>query len=118
MEYNSDFRYDLKVGQTGEELLGKILNDSTIEVKKDLKAHVTGNIFIEYESRGKASGIAKSEAYFYAFIINNDRIIMIDTCQLKKLCRPYYGTKRDKKGGDNNSSKGILLPVKDLISFK
>jgi hypothetical protein len=34
---------------------------------------------------------------------------------LKKKCRKYLGTKRDVLGGDNNTSKGILLPVIELV---
>ena len=51
MKYNNDFKYDLKVGQTKEEELGNIFNDKKIEVKYDLKAFKTGNVYVEYESR-------------------------------------------------------------------
>jgi len=60
MEYNNDFRYDLKVGQVAEELLAELLTNKKIEVKRDLRAIETGNIYVEYFSRGKASGISKS----------------------------------------------------------
>ena len=40
---------------------------------------------------------------------------MYEINKLKKLCRPYLNTKRDVKGGDDNTSKGILLPIKDLL---
>jgi len=42
-------------------------------------------------------------------------MFLIETKELKNLCRVYLGTNRDKKGGDSNTSKGILLPIKDLI---
>jgi hypothetical protein len=38
MEYNNDFKFDLKVGQVGEKYLGNILNSKKIEVKTDLQA--------------------------------------------------------------------------------
>ena len=38
MNYNSDFKYDLKVGKVKEIELGEIFNAKTIEVKYDLKA--------------------------------------------------------------------------------
>ena len=41
MEHNSDFRYDLKVGQEGENALAEILQGSKIEVKKDIKTKET-----------------------------------------------------------------------------
>ena len=112
---NNDFRYDLKLGQLGEQKLADILQDKKIEVKTDFKAPKTGNVFVEYFSRGKRSGIAHSEAEWYAFIISNEQIILIKTLDLKRKCRKYIGTNRDVTGGDNNTSYGILLPVNELI---
>ena len=115
MEYNNDFKYDLKVGQVGEKYLGNILNSKKIEVKTDLQAHRTGNIFIEYFSRNKPSGISTTESDFYAFILSNEKIIIIKTIELKNICRKYINTKRNINGGDSNTSKGILLPIKELL---
>ena len=67
MEYNSDFKYDLQLGQLGEQHLAKILINKKIEVKTDYQATQTGNIFVEYESRGKPSGMATSEAEWYCY---------------------------------------------------
>ncbi len=114
MDYNNDFKYDLKVGQVKEEELGKILNNSTIEVKFDLKALETGNVYVEYWSRGRKSGISKTEAEYYCFAFGNT-FHLIPTEELRDKCRKYIGTKRDKKGGDSNTSKGILLPIKELF---
>lgn len=114
MKYNNDFKYDLKVGQVKEEELGKILSDKRIEVKYDLQALNTGNVYVEYESRGKRSGISTSEAEFYCFAFG-DTFHLIETKLLKSRCRKYINTKRDKRGGDNNTSKGILLPIKELF---
>jgi|TARA_R100001509_G_C4681309_1_gene153607 hypothetical protein len=113
--YNTDFRYDLELGQLGEKHLGKILDNEKVEVKTDYQASDTGNLFIEYFSRGKESGIITTEATWFAFILSNHKIILISTKKLKQLCRPYLNTKRDVKGGDDNTSQGILLPLKDLL---
>ena len=115
MEHNNDFRYDLKLGQVGEGYLSKILTDKKIEVKTDFKAMKTGNVFVEYKSRGKLSGISTSESDFYAFILSNELVIIIKKEHLKAMCRIYLNTNRDVSGGDSNTSKGILLPIKDLI---
>lgn len=115
MNYNSDFKYDLQLGQLGEKHLGNILDNEKVEVKTDYQASDTGNLFIEYFSRGKESGIITTEATWFAFIVSNEKIILISTNKLKKLCRPYLNTKRDVKGGDDNTSQGILLPIKDLL---
>ncbi len=114
MNYNNDFKYDLKVGQVKEEELGTILSSSTIEVKHDLMALKTKNVYVEYHSRGKASGIARSVADYYCFCFG-DTMHLIKTSDLKDRCRKYFGTDRDKAGGDNNTSKGILLPISELF---
>ena len=114
MDFNSDFAYDLMVGQLKEKELSQIFSHKKIEVKYDLQAKQTGNIFIEYESRGKASGISKSLADYYCIAIGESFHILKSTV-LKDKCRKYLGTKRDVVGGDNNTSKGILLPVNELV---
>jgi hypothetical protein len=114
MNYNNDFKYDLKVGQVKERELANIFSSKTIEVKYDLRADETGNVFIEYESRGKASGISTSESDYYCFCINNTFHLMPSEL-LKQKCRKYVGTNRDKLGGDSNTSKGILLPINELF---
>lgn len=117
MKYNNDFKYDLKVGQVAEERLADILQNKTIEVKRDLQAIQTGNIFIEYESRNKPSGIATTQAHYWCYFINNSRMFIIETKELKELTRKYIKTKRNIVGGDMNSSKGILLPLTDLLNI-
>jgi hypothetical protein len=118
MDYNSDFRFDLHLGQLGEKYLNDILSNKKIEVKTDFQAAKTGNLFIEYESREKLSGLSTSEAQFYCFIISNEQLFLIEKNLLKEICRPYIGSKRDIKGGDNNTSKGILLPIEELWKTK
>jgi hypothetical protein len=114
MEYCSDFNYDLKVGQIKEKELAEIFNSKKIEVKYDLKALETRNVYVEYKSRGKPSGISKSSADYYCFCFG-DTFHLIKTEELKSKCRKYLNTNRDKLGGDNNTSKGILLPIKELF---
>ena len=114
MEYNNDFKHDLKVGQVKEQELGDILNSKTIEVKWDLQALQTKNVYIEYESRGKPSGISKTSAEVYCFCFGKT-FHLIYTEVLKQRCRKYINTIRDKKGGDNNTSKGIILPIDELF---
>jgi hypothetical protein len=114
MDFNSDFRFDLKIGQIKEEELHDILSNSLIEVKYDLKALETGNVFVEYESRGKPSGIATTQSEWYCFAIA-DTFHFIKTKDLAERCRKYLSTRRDIAGGDDNTSKGILLPTKELF---
>ena len=114
MNYNSDFRYDLQIGQNYETSLYELLGKK-IEVKRDFKCLDTGNIFIEYESRGKKSGIATSEAEWWCYWLSEHHLILIELSVLKTICRTFLNTNRDVKGGDLNSSKGILLPLKILF---
>lgn len=114
MKYCSDFKYDLEIGQVKEKELGKIFYSSTIEVKNDLAAHKTGNVFVEYESRNKPSGISRSQSDYYCFCFS-DSFHIIKTQKLKDLCRKYLNTDRDVLGGDQNTSRGILLPIIELL---
>jgi hypothetical protein len=117
MDYNSDFSHDLEVGLIGERKLGEILDHSTIEVKTDFGTLKTGNVFVEYSSRGKASGISRTKAQYYAFVLTNDIIVIVPTQYLKDKCRPYLNTNRDVTGGDSETSKGVLLPIVDLFKL-
>lgn len=117
MEYNSDFKYDLEIGQKYETALSELLGKK-IEVKRDFKCLQTGNIFIEYESRGKKSGISTSEADWWCYWLSDSHLILIELPKLKTLCRTYLNTNRDVRGGDSNTSKGILLPLKALFETK
>jgi hypothetical protein len=132
MDYNSDFRYDLKLGQVGENALGKMLSDHTIEVKFDFGTHWSGNFYIEYESRGKASGLATTEAKFWCLIAatktaDKQRIaegnytsedvmysIIIATARLKVICEKHF-YRTGVRGGDNNTSLGYLVKAFDLL---
>jgi hypothetical protein len=115
MKHNNDFRYDLKVGQVYETQLADIFANKKVEVKRDFLAAETGNIFIEYQSRGKKSGISISQADYYCFWLSEFHCAIIKTEFLKDICRQYIGTEHDVLGGDSNTSKGILLPVNELF---
>jgi hypothetical protein len=119
MKYSSSFTHDLDFGESGEDWLHKIFNDgSLVEVKTDRIAHKTGNIFIEYESRGKPSGIAKTTAHYWVYRFDKmDTAIIIPVTKLKDVCRSfYYEGLYLRNGGDNNTSKGFLIPVSTLLN--
>jgi hypothetical protein len=114
MNFNSDFKYDLQVGLKYETALSEVLGKK-IEIKRDFKCLQTGNIFIEYESRGQKSGISTSQAEWWCYWLSEHHFVMIELEKLKSLCRIYLNTNRNILGGDNNTSKGILLPLTDLF---
>jgi len=117
MDYCNDFKYDLEVGQVKEKELADILQNKTIEVKTDLIAKDTGNVFIEYEYKGNPSGIAKTKSDFYCIAVEH-LLIILPTNKLKDIVRPLFGTNKDRVGGDDNLSKGICLPLTTLIKLK
>tara|TARA_B100001059_G_scaffold160612_1_gene160157 strand:+ start:1156 stop:1503 length:348 start_codon:yes stop_codon:yes gene_type:complete len=111
MNYNNNFEDDLRIGQVAERNLGYLFDNSAVEVKRDFLALKTGNVYIEYESRGKSSGLARTKADWYAFVLSEEVVIFIRTEKLKEICRVKGEI---KLGGDNNTSKGIVLPIKNL----
>jgi hypothetical protein len=115
MQFNNDFAFDLIVGQMAEKELAAVLQDKRIEVKSDKLAHKTGNVFVEYASRGKPSGLATTQADYYCFEVK-ETFVLISVIKLKLICRKYFKTERDITGGDENTSKGILLPVLDMLA--
>ena len=115
MKHNNDFRHDLEVGRLGEKALDSILSNQKIEVKTDLLASKTGNVFVEYESRSKPSGISTTEADWWAFVIAKNQIVLLRTSRVKELSRKYWS--RRIKGGDSNTSMGVLVPIKDLLGL-
>ena len=119
MEYNSDFRYDLKFGVVeGESWFHNIVSNSKVEVKTDRLTEKTGNVYIEYESRGKPSGIVTSQADYWVYKVSEGRAIIIEKEELKRKLRELVKNKKARmgvKGGDNNTSLGILVNIKELI---
>lgn len=119
MDYNGDFRYDLKVGHKGERYLAAVLEGSTIEVKADSWIARTKNVAVEFESRGKPSGIATTEADYWCFIFDGDdakkSFIMVDTEKLKAISRRYWEMGSVKEMGDNNTSRAVMIPLCEFI---
>jgi len=120
MKYNSDFKYDLLTsGLKGETWIHRLLEDKKIEVKNEEKmSFLTGNIYIEYQCRGKNSGLATSEADYYAFKLAHERAIIISTSELKEKVKELVKSGKafaNIKGGDSDLSLGVLVKIKDLL---
>ena len=122
--FNPKFDLDLKKGQMGEGLVRYVLCgakiDASIEVKRDMLIARTLNLAIEYECRGKPSGIERTEADWYAFICTrgfekDDTIIFIKTERLKELYAHYKKMGRIVPGGDDKASKMVLVPFKVIL---
>lgn len=119
MIHNNDFKFDLEFGVlNGETWFHELVSNKKIEVKSDRKTAETGNVYIEYWSRGKSSGISTTQADYYVYKVAEDTAVLISTEQLKKKLKQLVEqdkARMDIKGGDNNTSRGILCKLNDLI---
>ena len=115
----SKFDIDLSWGQIFEKKLENILRNKKIEVKTERDIwKVSGNIAIEYQYKGRMSGIAVTQAEWWAHILQDNEdikcILLMPTEELKRVARKHL---LDKKviGGDNNNSKMVLVPIHELM---
>ena len=109
------FTKDLSYGKKHEKLVMKSMEN--FELKTDRMAHKTGNVYVEFQSRGKDSGIRTSKSDTWIFKIPNGRdthlfSIHIPLTRLKKLVSKDY---KVVPGGDRLTSRGYLVPLTDLI---
>lgn len=118
MDHNSDFKYDLQWGQVGENTVADIVAGDKTEVKseRDIWAR-TGNHFVETESRGHPSGICVTEAKYWSVnFFKTDKLMFNITLTVENLKAIVYEHRKNKmRGGDNDTSKGILVPINALI---
>lgn len=117
MKYSNSFSHDLDFGERAEDFINYIFSDGKkIEVKYDRMAYITGNIFVEVYSRGKKSGISTTQASYWIFVIDKkDYAIIINVKKLKELCRQVHQVDGFANGGDDNTSQGLLIPIKLIL---
>lgn len=103
-EGNSDSKWDFKALWQGSKIF-------TIEHKEDMMAKKTGNIAVEYQSRGSPSGISVSEADYYMYRVHTregKRYFMIRTDKLKDIIKQEFYI-RKVTGGDKGSDTKMFL---------
>ena len=117
MKYSNSFYYDLDFAESAQKWVNDLFTGGLkVEVKSDRMASKTGNIFIEVYSRGKESGISTTEAAYWIYRIDDkDLAIIISTKRLKELVKYFYGKNGFKNGGDNDTSKGVLIPLNSML---
>lgn len=104
IELNNDYRYDIKVKlKTG----GVVL----IEVKEDFMCKKTGNVAVEFQCRGKPSGIARSEADYIIYKVHTPDDVELLAISKRKLINlinteQYHSI---KVGGDSGSETKMYL---------
>ena len=91
IKFNNDYRYDFK---TCDKL--------RYEVKTDELSLKTNNLFIEFESYKKPSGISASKAHYYIFSDTID-YYLIETQKLKEIL--------------NNVINKKIVSTKDKLTF-
>ena len=117
--FNKNFEYDLEFGEIREQRVADILLNQKIEVKTERGQWVkTGNIAIEYEYRGKPSGIATTQAPYWFQVLEVDGnefcTLLLKTDMLKKIIKT--AKTKTVMGGDNKQSKLVLLPIREIFN--
>lgn len=109
--FNQDKLYDLRY--TTKEGV-----EETMEVKTDRMFFKTGNVAIEIKSRGKPSGIASSQATGWVYLLG-EKMYHITTPDLRTRLEELHkaGKLRKLWGGDNETSKLLLVPVALFTSW-
>lgn len=120
--FNNDKRFDLDLayGQVFEKKVADILGNSKIEVKTEKdKWKQTGNIVIEYDSRGKPSGILTTEASYWIHNLAIGDTIVYSLLLPVETLRRYIARNnpRSVRGGDDMTSKLYLIKLTDLVTL-
>ena len=114
------FDLDLQYGQVREQMVADMLQDGKIVVKSERGMWMrTGNIAIEFESYGKPSGIAATEAdyWFHNLCVGEEvfATLVFKTDNLKRIIKDLDYVKV-VNGGDNYASKMYLVSLQKLFS--
>ena len=139
---NYDFKKDLKIAQKTEKEMAQLIHEGlgvdlddieigktkdydirfpfkgkhyTVEIKEDFMCAKTGNVCVEYESRGKPSGInaTKSDMYFYKIHQPNGDVEVygMKTATLRQMIENHQYF-RTVTGGDAGSfTKSYLFKL-------
>ncbi len=104
IERSSEKTFDIRIISSG----------MTFEVKYDLMAPETGNIAIEYESRGKPTGLSATAADFWVYKFGNV-YWAVSTSGLKQRLFKEKKYFKEVCGGDAGSgTKMYLVKVEDF----
>ena len=116
MKHSGSFNHDLSFGEESEDWVKSLFTGKfKVEVKSDRRALATGNLYIEVYSRSKPSGISTTDADYWIYKIEGiDTTIIIPTSRLKELVRAHHKG-LFKHGGDHDSSRGVLIPIKEIF---
>ena len=122
----SNFDIDLEFGEVWEERVRKIFeNKGTIEVKTERDIWRTpGNIVIEIGYKGRPSGLSITDAEWWIHVLTSSgefhTALIFKVKKLRQTVTELVTTgKADiMKGGDNNQSELVRVPLKELFNGK
>lgn len=110
IDSNNDNKYDIKMLTKGVE--------TTYEVKTDVKCAPlfdTGNIFIEFESRGKDSGIVVTQAkWFVTYFKYLNELWFIKSDELRRLIKDNEFPIFRDAGDIGSATHGYLIKRKNF----
>ena len=110
LEKNYDYRYDLKMLYNGRVI--------KYEIKTDIYSRNTGNIIIEFEYKGRKSGVLKTEAdYFVTYFFHQGEIWNISTEKLKLMINYLKPHVYEKAGDLRSNTKLYKFRKKDVRQF-
>lgn len=120
---SSGKKFDLQLSQAliDEQRLADIFSHSRIE-RVELKSESfqwerTGNICVEFESRGQPSGIAATEADYWVHELKRDGetlvYLMFPIERLKQLCRKAGRVVHG--AGDDGAQSVVILPLSEIL---
>ena len=119
----ANFDIDLDFGKkTEQEVVDMFESDGRIEVKTERDTWMrTGNIAFEIKYKGNPSGISTTESTWWIQALNyNNQSIMMLTFKVSLLRMILKRVVKEKiaeikKGGDDNNSTLILVPIHKLM---
>jgi hypothetical protein len=116
---------DLRDGVEREAAFGNVARLGLVEHKRDFGYQRTGNLYVEFSQRcsdgvWRRSGIATTEAEHWAFEFLPNHWLLVPTGRLLQIARRVYleQPQRVVFGGDNNGTKGVLIPMAMLVKGK
>ena len=106
--YDHTNKYDLEIVTRK----GKVF---TVEVKEDFICNRTGNIGLEFECRGKPSGISVSKSSHYVYKVHCPdgmiRFYIIKTDELRKMIEEKSYSRVVSGGDKGSNSMNYLWPL-------
>ncbi len=107
VERSSSKGYDLKIISKGW----------TFEVKNDLMAHQTGNVAIEYESRGKPTALAATTAEFWVYKFAGQFFAFRTETLKRKIFEEKQYFKAVTGGDAGSNTKMYLVKVVEFVKW-